>query len=147
LSESAVVALVGAILTGLSQRVADVTEKNAPNVVYFTKQDRIGPSFDEPTAEERQRKDFTYEDILAVAALESVQAVSPQKIRGSYGPTADIPKITANSRTAINPLILGVWGNFLEISSVPVASGRLFTEQERKSRASVAVIGAGVNVL
>ncbi len=141
---TAVVALVGAILTGLSQRVADVTEKNSPNVVYFTKEDRIGPSLAQPTAEERQRKDFTYDDILAVAALESPQAVSPQKIRGDYGPTANIPKLTANSRTAINPLILGVWENFPEITSVAIADGRFFTEQERKSRAAVSVIGAGV---
>ncbi len=141
---TAVVALVGAVLTGLSQRVAEVSEKSSPNVIYFTKQDRIGPSLQQPTAEERQRKDLTYEDILAVAALDSPQAVSPQKVRGSYGPSANIPKVTANSRTAINPLILGIWENGPLVVNIPIASGRFFTEQERKSRASVAVIGAGV---
>ncbi len=141
---TAVVALVGAVLTGLSQRVAEVSEKSSPNVIYFTKQDKIGPSLQAPTAEERQRKDLTFEDILAVAALESVQAVSPQKIRGDYGPTANPPKLTANGRTAINPLILGVWENCPEVVNISIASGRFFTEQERKARASVAVIGAGV---
>ena len=141
---TAVVGLVGAVLTGLSQRVAEVSEKSSPNVIYFTKQDKIGPSLQEPTAEERQRKDLTFEDILAVAALESVQAVSPQKIRGDYGPTANVPKLTANSRTAINPLILGVWENCPEVVNITIASGRFFTEQERKSRTSVAVIGAGI---
>ncbi len=141
---TAVVALVGAVLTGLSQRVAEVTEKNSPNVVYFTKSERIGPSLQQPTAEERQRKDFTYEDILAVDALSSPLAVSPQKIRGSYGPTANVPNVTGNSRTAINPLILGVWENYPIVASVPIDQGRFFTEQERKSRKAVAVIGAGV---
>ncbi len=141
---TAVVALVGAVLTGLSERVKAITEKNSPNVVYFTKEERIGPSLEVPTAEERQRKDLTYEDILAVAALSSPQAVSPQKVRGSYGPSADIPKVTANSRTAINPLILGVWDNYPETSNVPIATGRFFTEIERKYRAPVAVIGAGI---
>jgi putative ABC transport system permease protein len=141
---TAVVALVGAVLTGLSTRVAEVTEKNSPNVVYFTKSERIGPSLQQPTAEERQRKDLTYADIKAVAALESPLEVSPQKIRGSYGPTADVPKVTANSRTAINPLILGVWENYPQVANVPIDEGRFFSEQERKSRKAVAVIGSGI---
>lgn len=141
---TAVVALVGAVLTGLSQRVAEVTEKNSPDTIYFTKQERIGPSLEQPTAEERQRKDFTYEDIKAVAALESPQEVSPQKIRGSYGPTANVPIVTANSKSAINPLILGVWENYPRVANVPIDEGRFFTRQERKSRRSVAVIGSGI---
>jgi putative ABC transport system permease protein len=141
---TAVVALVGAVLTGLSERVAEVTEKNSPNVVYFTKSERIGPSLQQPTAEERQRKDLTYADVLAVDALSSPLAVSPQKIRGSYGPTADVPKITANSRTGINPLILGVWENYPQVANVSINSGRFFTMRERKERAGVAVIGAGI---
>ena len=141
---TAVVALVGAVLTGLSQRVAEVTEKSSPNVIYFTKQEKIGPSLQRPTAEERQRKDLTYEDLLAVAALESPQEVSPQKIRGSYGPSANIPKVTANSRTAINPLILGVWENYPQVANVPLEKGRFFTKEERKRRRAVAVIGSGI---
>ncbi|MCB1022972.1 MAG: ABC transporter permease [Acidobacteria bacterium] len=141
---TAVVALVGAVLTGLSQRVAEVTEKNSPNVIYFTKSERIGPSLQQPTAEERQRKDLTYEDVQAVAALRSPLEVSPQKIRGSYGPTANVPKVNANSRTAINPLILGVWENYTEVANVPIDEGRFFTESERKNRKSVAVIGSGI---
>jgi len=141
---TAVVALVGAVLTGLSQRVAEVTEKNSPNVIYFTKQERIGPSLQQPTAEERQRKDFTYADIKAVAELDSPQEVSPQKIRGSYGPTANVPKVNANSRTAINPLILGVWENYPQVANVPVDEGRFFSKQERSNRNAVAVIGSGI---
>ena len=131
---TAVVALVGAVLTGLSQRVAEVTEKNSPNTVYFTKSERIGPSLQQSTAEERQRKDLSYADIKAVADLESPLEVSPQKIRGSYGPTANVPKVTANSLTAINPLILGVWENYPRVANVPVDEGRFFTKQERNSR-------------
>ena len=142
---TAVVALVGAVLTGLSQRVAEVTEKNSPNVIYFTKEERIGPSLQQPTAEERQRKELTYDDVLAVDALETPFAVSPQKIRGSYGPSADIPQVTANSNTAINPLILGVWDNYPSLTSVPIAAGRFFSVSERKQRKSVAVIGAGIS--
>ena len=139
-----VVALVGAVLTGLSQRVADVTEKNSPNVVYFTKEERIGPSLQQPTAEERQRKELTYGDVLAVSNLRSPRAVSPQKVRGSYGPSANIPKVTANGNTAINPLILGVWDNYPEITNIPIDRGRFFTVSERKERKAVAVIGAGI---
>ncbi|QQS39870.1 MAG: ABC transporter permease [Acidobacteriota bacterium] len=141
---TAVVALVGAVLTGLSERVAEVTEKNSPNVVYFTKEERIGPSLQQPTAEERQRKDLTFEDALAVSKLESPLVVSAQKIRGSYGPTADVPKVTANTRTAINPLILGVWENYPETQNVPVESGRFFSSSEQNERRAVAVLGSGI---
>lgn len=141
---TAVVSMVGAILTGLSQRVAEVTEKSAPNTIYFTKQEKIGPSFEVPSAEERQRKDFDYDDVLAVADLPTPQAVSPQLTRGDYGPTANPPKISAGNRNGYNPLILGVWDTYPEVVTVDVEKGRFFTEQERKSRAAVAVIGKGI---
>jgi putative ABC transport system permease protein len=141
---TAVVVMVGAVLTGLSARVAAITEKSAPNVIYFTKEEKIGPSFRRPTAEERVRKELTYEDALAVAALDKPLGVSPQKIRGSYGPAADKATMTARGREAINPLILGVWENFPDIVSVRVERGRFFTQAERTLRASVVVIGAGI---
>jgi putative ABC transport system permease protein len=141
---TAVVVMVAAVLTGLSARVAAITEKSAPNVIYFTKQERIGPSFQQPTAEERARRELTYEDALAVAKLDKPLAVSPQKIRGSYGPSAIKAKVTAPGREAINPLILGVWENFPDITSVNLDRGRFFTETERQTRAEVAVIGAGI---
>ncbi|MDX2029288.1 MAG: ABC transporter permease [Blastocatellia bacterium] len=141
---TAVVVMVGAVLTGLSARVAQVTERSAPNTIYFTKSEKIGPSFRRQSAEERQRKELTYEDALAVAALDKPLAVSPQKIRGSYGPTANKPTMTARGREAINPLVLGVWENFPEIVSVNVDRGRFFTLAERESRANVCVIGAGI---
>lgn len=141
---TAVVALVGAVLTGLSERVAEVTEKNSPNVIYFTKEERIGPSLEQPTAEERQRKELTFEDALAVSNLDSPLVVSAQKIRGSYGPTADVPKVTANTRTAINPLILGVWENYPETQNVPIEEGRFFSSSEQNERKAVAVLGSGI---
>lgn len=141
---TSVVVMVGAVLTGLSARVAAITERSAPNVIYFTREEKIGPSFRTPSAEERQRKNLTYEDALAVAALDLPQQVSPQKIRGSYGPTGDKPKMTFAGREAINPLLLGVWENFPEIVSVQVEQGRFFTTTERETRATVCVIGNGL---
>ncbi|MBK9707709.1 MAG: ABC transporter permease [Acidobacteria bacterium] len=141
---TAVVVMVGAVLSGLSERVAQITEKSAPNTIYFTKEEKIGPSFRTPSAEERQRKDLTYEDALAVAALDKPMGVSPQKIRGSYGPTANKPTMTAGGREAINPLMLGVWENFTDIVIVRVDRGRFFSETERKTRAHVCVIGSGI---
>ncbi len=138
---TAVVSMVGAILTGLSERVAAVTEESSPNVIYFTKESKIGPSFETPTAEERQRKDLTYDDALAIAELPSLRSVSPQKVIGDYGPSANPPKITANGREGYNPLVLAVWENFPEITSITLDSGRFFTDYERKKRSAVAVLG------
>lgn len=141
---SSVVVMVGAVLSGLSARVAAISEQSAPNVIYFTREEKIGPSFRTPSAEERQRRNLTYEDALAVSALDLPQQVSPQKIRGSYGPTGDKPKMSYAGREAINPLLLGVWENFPDIVSVEVERGRFFTATERESRAPVCVIGSGI---
>lgn len=139
-----VVVTVSSILTSLYASVARSIDNFSPNVVYFTKQDKWGPQFGEPTAEERARKDFTYEDIVAVAALPSPLAVSPQKLRGFFGPIADQPKMTAKGREGINPLVFGVWENYPEVVTVNLESGRFFTETERKGKAHVIVIGAGL---
>ncbi len=144
ISGAAVVTTVGAVLTGLSERVQNVTETSSPNVIYFTKSEKIGPSFSRPTAEERQRPRLTGEDALAIAGLASPLSVSPQQIQGSYGPTANAPQVTARGRSGINPLILGVWDNYGDIETISLAQGRFFTANERRARATVAVIGAGL---
>ena len=144
ISGAAVVTTVGAVLTGLSERVQNVTETSSPNVIYFTKTEKIGPSFSRPTAEERQRPRLTGEDALAIAGLSSPLAVSPQQIQGSYGPTANAPQVTARGRSGINPLILGVWDNYGDIQTISLAQGRFFTANERRARATVAIIGAGL---
>lgn len=141
---AAVVTTVGAVLTGLSERVQNVTESSSPNVIYFTKQEKIGPSFAQPTAEERQRPRLTAADAVAVSELTSPRAVSPQQILGSYGPAANPPQVTARSRSGINPLILGVWENYGELENVNLVAGRFFTAIERQARAQVVVIGAGL---
>ncbi|MFN7930636.1 MAG: ABC transporter permease [Blastocatellia bacterium] len=139
-----VVVTVSSILTSLYASVARSIESFSPNVVYFTKQDKWGPQFGEPSAEERARKDISYESVLAVAALSSPVAVSPQKLRGFFGPIADQPKMNTRGREAINPLIFGVWENYPDVVTVKVVNGRFFTETERKGKAHVIVIGAGL---
>lgn len=141
-----VVVLVGSILASLSAAINDNVRSFSPDVIYFTKEEKIGPQFGTPTAEERARKEISYECVQAVAALDSPVAVSPQKVRGSYGPSADQPKMTARGRDAINPLILGVWDNYPEVVVIDLAQGRFFNEAERKGRAKVLVVGWAVAV-
>lgn len=139
-----VVVLVGSILASFSAAITDNIEDFSPNVTYFTKEEKIGPQFRTPSAEERSRKEISFECVQAVAALDTPLAVSPQKVRGSYGPSADQPKMSALGREAINPLILGVWDNYPEVANVVLARGRFFTEDERKRRAKTLVIGWAV---
>ena len=141
-----VVVLIGSILASLSTAITNNIQTFSPNVIYFTKEEKIGPQFGTPTAEERARKEINYECVQAVAALKSPLAVSPQKVRGSYGPSADQPILTARGRQAINPLILGVWDNYPDVVSVDLAQGRFFTELERRSKAKVLVIGYSIAV-
>jgi putative ABC transport system permease protein len=136
-----VVVLVGSVLASLSAAMTENVQSFSPNVIYFTKEEKIGPTFRTPTAEERMRKEISYECVEAVAALDGPLAVSPQKVRGSYDPSADQPKMFARGREAINPLILGVWHNFPEVVAVDLAQGRFFTETENRSRAKALVIG------
>ncbi|MBX3280453.1 MAG: ABC transporter permease [Acidobacteria bacterium] len=139
-----VVVLVGSILASLSAAIIDNVQDFSPDVIYFTKEEKIGPRFGTPSAEERARREISYEAVQAVAALDAPLAVSPQKVRGSYGPSADQPLMSARGREAINPLILGVWDNYPDVVAVDLEGGRFFTEIERRSRAKVIVIGWGI---
>ncbi len=139
-----VVVLVGSILASLSQNITNQVSNYSPNVIYFTKEEKIGPNFSSPTAEQRARKELSYESVKAVAALDLPLGVSPQKLRGSYGPSADQPKLIARGREAITPLILGVWDNYPDVNLVNLAAGRFFTETEDKSRAKVLILGFSV---
>ena len=139
-----VVVLVGSILASLSQNITNQVRNFSPNVIYFTKEEKIGPNFSTPTAEQRARKELSYENVQAVAALDLPLGVSPQKLRGSYGPSADQPKLNARGREAITPLILGVWDNYPDVNGVNLGAGRFFTEAERKNRSKVIVLGFSV---
>ncbi|MBL8191667.1 MAG: ABC transporter permease [Acidobacteria bacterium] len=139
-----VVVLVGSILASLSAALTANVQSFSPNVIYFTKEEKIGPQFGTPSAEERARKEISYECVKAVAELDSPLAVSPQKVRGSYGPSADQPKMSARGREAITPLILGVWDNYPEVVNIDLAEGRFFTEIESRSRSKVLVLGYSV---
>lgn len=131
------VILVSSVVTGLEERFAAMVERFGTNTVFVSKFDFGGPR--EPTFEERQRKDLTYEDGLAVAELSSVAAAAA--CLGKWPGAPDAPVMKRRDRQANNPVLRGGDPAFLEARNMQILAGRYYTEVESRHGVPVAVIG------
>lgn len=130
------VILVSSVITGL-ESFAAMVERFGTNTIFISKLDFGGPR--EPTFEERQRKDLTYEDGLAVAELPSVAAATA--CLGRWPGSRDAPILKYRDRQANNPVLRGGDPAFLEARNMQMLTGRYYTEVESRHGVSVAVIG------
>jgi len=131
------VILVSSVITGLEKSFAAMVERFGTNTIFISKLDFGGPR--EPTFEERQRKDLTYEDGLAVAELPSVAAATA--CLGRWPGSRDAPILKYRDRQANNPVLRGGDPAFLEARNMQMLTGRYYTEVESRHGVSVAVIG------
>ncbi len=131
------VILVSSVITGLEKSFAAMVERFGTNTIFISKLDFGGPR--EPTFEERQRKDLTYEDGLAVAELPSVAAATASL--GRWPGSRDAPILKYRDRQANNPVLRGGDPAFLEARNMQILTGRYYTEVESRHGVSVAVIG------
>lgn len=79
---------------------------------------------------------LTYKDYLAVSRLPNVEDVSPM-VRGSY------VVVSGNSHT--DTRVVGVKASYLKVRDIDVEEGRIWTPQEEKSRARVALLSKKVS--
>ncbi|OYT71004.1 MAG: hypothetical protein CFK52_09330 [Chloracidobacterium sp. CP2_5A] len=131
------VILVSSVVTGLEENFAAMVERFGTSTIFVSKFDFGGPR--EPTFEERQRKDLTYEDGLVVAELPSVAAATA--CLGKWPGSRDAPIIKHRDRQANNPVLRGGDPAFLEARNMQMLSGRYYTDVESRHGVAVAVIG------
>ncbi|MCS7080683.1 MAG: ABC transporter permease [Chloracidobacterium sp.] len=131
------VILVSSVVTGLEERFAAMVERFGTNTIFVSKFEFNGPR--EPTFEERQRKDLTYEDGLAVAELPSVAVATA--CLGKWPGEQDAAIMKYRDRQASRPVLRGGDPAFLEARNMQILAGRYYTEVESRHGMSVAVIG------
>jgi putative ABC transport system permease protein len=134
------VIVIGSILTGMSERVDQVTESFGTNVLLISKYDSVGPRFRDMSADERSRKDLTIGDVEAIDALPSVAGASAQVMLGSFDPSSSSVTVKRAGVEYSRPLVQGVSANFADVRSLEIASGRFFSAADDQRRARVVVI-------
>jgi putative ABC transport system permease protein len=130
---------VAAILTGFDASVSAVLRSFGPNSIIVFKFP-VGPRTGNLTAEERTRKDLTYQNAVEIRErCRAVQDVSPM-LFPNHGPLNAHYK--GNDIYDVN--IIGVEEAYARGGQVELHRGRFFSEQEARRRMPVAVIGQDV---
>src|SRR6185503_2932794 len=137
-----VIAMVS-IIEGFNNNIVKNFQAFGATLVQFQKFDpRFGPG--ERDDSERQRKNLTYEDAIALKRLcPSMLAVSPERYTFSGdGPSIDV---TYNGEEATLDLVAGITEDYQTANNDLVGEGRFLNAGDVLRSASVMVIGHGVS--
>ncbi len=130
---------VGSILTGLDGAITNVIKSFGTNTAIVFRFP-IGIRFGNLTAEERQRKNLTYENAVAIAErCPSVEHVSPYLF-----PVEGIDKARYKGNDVYNLDIGGTEEDYASGGQGELLFGRFFTDSESRHRQPVVVIGEDV---
>ena len=133
-----VIAMVS-IITGFNNNMVRNFQTFGATLVQFQKyESRFGPGH--RNEEERNRKDLTYEDALALkAAIPEMRAVSPER----YLWNVDVHVRYRDSETT-TPFVLGATPDYAIANNHFVGYGRFVTESDVEHGANVVIIGDDV---
>jgi len=130
---------VGSILTGLDSSITSVLRSFGPNSIIVFKFP-VGFRMSNLTAEERTRKDLTYENVLDLSArCQACDEVSPMLFTNNNFIDA---RYLGNDVYGVG--LTGVDEAYANQGQADIHVGRFFTEEENQRRVPVAVIGADV---
>jgi len=129
---------VSAILTGFDASIAGVLRSFGPNSIIVFKFP-VGPRVGNLSAEERTRKDLTYENAVDIRdRCKAIQDVSPMIF----------PNKSVNARAKGNDMydvnLMGVEEAYARGGQVDIHLGRFFSDEESRHRVPVAVVGADI---
>jgi putative ABC transport system permease protein len=133
-----VIAMVS-IVTGFNNNMVRNFQSFGATLVQFQKFSmRFGPNH--RSDEERNRKDLTLEDALALKAqIPEIRGVSPER----YLWDTDV-SVKYRDRETTQPTVAGVWPDYSLANNHFVDQGRFITEADITHGAQVAVIGTDV---
>jgi putative ABC transport system permease protein len=124
------------IIQGLDKAFATQVESLGSNTIFLSKYD---PSFGrQPSAEERQRKDLTIEDAVAIRnEAKSVVGVSPIRRKIAVN-------VRRQDKETDTPVLFGVTPYYEFTHSQYVGRGRFITDADMDERANVCVLAQDV---
>jgi putative ABC transport system permease protein len=129
---------VGSILTGFDGAVTNVLKSFGPNTIIVSREPAFRTS--DLTAEERLRKQMTYENAVTVRAECTACLRVSAMLSPNHFPMVAKYKGNAIYQTRLN----GVEESYAESGQIDMNEGRFFTDFEDKHRMPIAVIGADI---
>ncbi len=137
---STVIAMVS-IVNGFNNGMARQFQSFGATLVQFQKFSmRFGPGHRSDT--ERNRKDLTLEDALALKAqIPEIRAVSPER----YLFDGSSPTVKYRGQEARSPTVAGVYPDYSLANNHFVDHGRFFTDSDIEHSSEVCVIGTDVS--
>ena len=129
---------VGAILTGFDGAVTNVMKSFGPNSIYVSREPAFQTS--DLTPEQRARKQFTYQNVMALREKCLACAHLSAMLEPNHFPV--ISKYKGNAVYQTN--LYGVEESFAQSGQVEMDKGRFFSDFEDQHRESVTVVGADI---
>ena len=129
---------VTSVINGLNSNVNQQITELGSNLIWVHHFDVF--RFTRPTEEERQRKELTYDDAMAMKGLPHVEAVAagmryfiPQFGTGSYS-------VKYGNRRTSNTILEGDTAGIKDIYDLKMKEGRMFSDAEDERAANVIVL-------
>jgi putative ABC transport system permease protein len=138
-----VIAMVS-LIEGFNNQVRESFELFGATLVQFQKFDpRFGHGG--PPPEQRNRKNLTYEDALALKRLcPSMKAVSPERYWFGGPDSQPVPSVVYGSTEGTPDTLVGTTEDYPEANNRAVGEGRFLSVSDVRRRADVVVIGFGL---
>jgi putative ABC transport system permease protein len=132
------VIVISSVVNGLNAGVSDLVQSLGSNVLFVF---RFPVFTGRPTTEMLSRKQMTYDDADAIAALPHVVAVSPilQYVDKNVG--VGTTAIRGNGRSMQNTELEGDTPGEQKVHELEMHSGRFFNENDQERAANVVVLG------
>jgi putative ABC transport system permease protein len=130
---------IASIVSGVDMAVQKELESFGTRSIFIYKFDP-GLNRDNPTNEERMRKNLVYEDGLAIAQLPAVEVAVPNLVVRTFDGDQRI-FISSAGRTSTNIRLEGTVPDYTRTGVWHVGEGRFFTQTENDLNKKVCVIG------
>jgi putative ABC transport system permease protein len=130
---------VAAILTGFDESVASVLRSFGPNSIIVFKFP-VGPRTTGLSAEERTRKDLTYQNAVDIKE----RSRNVEDVSSMLFPNGRTYNVHYKGNDMYDVNLFGVEEAYARGGQVDIHRGRFFTDQESKRKLPVAVIGADI---
>lgn len=134
------------MVEGFNNKVIGSFESFGATLVQFQKFDpRFGPGGNRRDEEQRQRKNLTYEDALALKALcPSMRAVSPERYWFAGNRDNQAPGVKFGGEEATPDTLAGVTEDYPAANNQAIGDGRFIGASDVRSKSAVTVIGFGI---
>ena len=132
------VILISSAINGLNTNIGQFVSSLGTNNLWIY---RFEPFGKRPTTEELNRKQLTYDDAIAMRMLPHVVAVDPELTYQNFNLGIGNVSLKHGTHEIQNTILYGVTTDVTQTGNVNLVEGRMWTPDEQKRSADVAVLG------